>query len=229
MAESIIIRFGTKALDAAKAQAQAIAQALRGSKDLLRGLSADARKTFKASIKAGLKEREEAIDLAQKRLANVQAQRAQRGKDPEIDAAVARALAQVSHGVGRLYSFAGGLEAFMSSDDPGGAKGLELGLRGLHAAAPSLGAIGGPVATLIAIMGTHIVAALAAESAKNLATFEARVSLRIEAALAEANVAERYKDDPTFRAAEQRRARALYVHDAALGWEPRSGGLLGGD
>lgn len=222
MAESIIIRFGTRALDKAREQAQAIASALKDSKDLLRGLAPAARKAFKAAVRAGLKERTDAIDIAQKRLANSQLQRSQRGVDA-LDDGAGRGIARIGRRIDRLGMLGGGLAAVITSDDPTGLKGLQLALHGLHAAAP------GSTIGIIAAVASQVLSVLEAQIAKDLAQAAELLNAEIENRLAEADTSKRYQDDPNFRAAEQRRARALYVHDAALGLEPRSSSLLGSD
>lgn len=113
--------------------------------------------------------------------------------------------------------------AQQGNEGPGGnVAGLQLGLK-------MAGDVGGPLVKAIAGAVSQAVAVLEKESEKLRARLEKELGERINQRLAEADTAQRYKDDVQFQAKLNREAQGAYAASVADGWQPRGARLSDGD
>ncbi len=221
MANEILIRFKTQALDRAKQLAKDIAQSVkesaRGIKDRVE------RKAFLAEARAAAKERKEELGAASTRLGlEKRAANLRDASQAQIDRSVEKALKNAQKAQGGLQKLSGvvGVVAGLGDKDPLGA--------GLAAASM----VGGPVGAALAAAGSLVKALtdhIDREFDKMVAKRWAEWDAKLERALADMDQAARYQRDVQFRERLNTEATAIYVARRDAGWEPRGRAFLYGE
>lgn len=234
MADSILLRFATQNLDRAKATAKEIAAAIKSASAGLKDLAPEARKAFRAAVRASAKDRAAEIEAQGERLGLERSaagirQRALDGiGTPAGDAVVGRTVSKYLRVANRVGSFAGGIASVITSEDPTGTKGLQLTLHGVHDIAQALGPAGAIVGAIAGIV-SQVLSVVEKQEERRLAAQEALVRAQVSQALKEADVSRRYQDDAQYAAKLEAEARGIYLGQVNSGWEPRAARLLRDD
>lgn len=210
----------------------------RGIEELRRGL-ADARRAVGAAAAAArdagrqvreVREQAKAAGEETKRqgqrpapaggLAQLQ-DRADRQRGRDLDKAAQSAVTKALSVARRAASLGSGIASVATAEDPTGTKGLQLGLH-------TLASLPIPIVKDVAAVMSQVLAVIDARDQRLRASLEKLAEEKIARAIATSDSARRYEEDPRFRAAEEDRARSLYIAKRDAGWEPRSGAALEG-
>ena len=218
MSESIVIRFATQGLEAAKKLSKEILDTAKQAAKTIKDVTA--RKEFLASARAAFKERkDELADLvSSEQRSRTLRQRATQGlvgaprPEPSFDQAVNRGHA--------LFGRAQALAAAVSGGSP-----LTAGVGAIGAA------FGGPAGAVLSIVNAAlgpVIARLEKESAERIERASRLLEAQVQRALTDADLGKRYEEDPNFRREQQEEAREAFLRRQVNGtaFEPRGASLL---
>lgn len=202
MADSILIRFGTRSLEQAKQAAQAIAKQVQATAKQLKDLPPELRKSFREAARGAAKQRREELKAQAGRLDLLKRASALEGRDLGVSALLR----------GRVNQ---GKEVFEKASTVFGAatSGNLAGGLTLLGNVPVIGQVAAGAAAVAAI----VLPILQRELDSRLAAMETRSAVRQQRAFFEADVERRFREDPAFRDQEVRRAvREAQAEENAL-------------
>lgn len=202
MADSILIRFGTRSLEQARETAKLIAKQVRETAKQLKDLPPEMRKAFREAARNAAKQRQDDLREQANRLDLLKRSTAIQGRDLGGSALL---RGQVTKGK-ELFEKASSI--FNAASTGNLASGLNL-----LGNVPVVGQVAAGAAAVAAI----VLPILQREIDSKIAALEVRSRVRAERALFEADVERRFREDPAFRDEQVRRAvREEQARDAAL-------------
>ena len=202
MADSILIRFGTRSLEQAKQTAQSIAKQVKETAKQLKDLPPELRKSFREAARGAAKARQEEIRTQAGRLDLLKRASALEGRDIGASALL---RGQVNQG---KELFEKGASVFGAATSGNLASGLTL-----LGNVPVIGQVAAGAAAVAAI----VLPILQKELDARMAAMEQRSAVRQQRAFFEADVERRFREDPAFRDREVGRAvREEMERDKAL-------------